>query len=374
LGPFLSGSLLEGRDLIAHLRRAHRRPAFGLGAVPIDGREIAVREDAVLRKPFCTLLNFAREARRDDPRVLLVTPLSGQYATLLRDTVDALVPDHDVYVTDWIDAAAVPLAEGRFGLDEMIAYLIAFLRRLGPDVHVLGVCQSGVPVLAAVSAMAAADDPARPRSTTLMGGLIDTRVSPTRMNVMARSRPPFWFERTLITRVPPGYAGMGRRVYSAYFQLGGLITYLARRRGRDAETFLAAFQNALVGDGAPPEQQRRLYDEFLTLMDLPAELYLQTIRTVLQTHALARGCMIWRGRRVDPAAVRDGALMTVEGARDDISAPGQTRAAHDLCANVPARRRLHHEEPEVGHLGLFHGRRWRANILPLFRDFIRANT
>lgn len=371
--PFVSPPIREVWDLFAHVQRAHRKPAFALEPPVIDGKPVEVSEVAIEHKPFCTLVHMAREVERRDPRILLVAPLSGHFGTLLRDTVQALLPDHDVYLTDWVDGAFVPLDQGGFGLDDMIAYVIAFLRRLGPEVHVVGLCQSGVPVLAAVSLMAAEEDPARPLSMTLMGGLIDTRINPSRMNAMARERPIGWFERTLVTAVPPPYPGAGRRVYSAYFQLGGLVAYLARRVGPGAETYLAAFQRALVGDGAAPEAHRSLYDEFLTLMDLPAELYLETVRSVLHTNALARGIMTWRGRMVDPAAIRDTALMTVEGERDDISPLGQTRAAQELCVNVPARRRLHHEEPRVGHLGLFHGRRWRANVLPRLRGFVRAH-
>lgn len=354
------------RDLLDHRHRLHHPPAFDLP-----------REAAVLQRPFCTLRRFAHDGRGDAPVVLIVAPLSGQFAAFLRETVAALLPDHDVAVTDWKDAAMVPAREGRFGLDDQIGYIIDFVRILGRDTHLIAMSQSGVPVLAAAALMGAMADPARPRSIALMGALIDTRINPTPMNVMARRSlaPHFlspWSEQALTRRVPAGYPGAGRRVYPGSYQLAGLITYLLRRLGPGKPTPLQVFQSLLVGDGAPAAAHRRLYDDFLTLMDLPAEVYLQTAAALFREHALPTGRLTWRGQRVEPAAIRDTALMTVEGARDDISGRGQTRAAQDLCVNLPAALRLHHEEPEIGHLGLFHGRRWRESILPRFRAFIRA--
>jgi poly(3-hydroxybutyrate) depolymerase len=363
---------LESAYLAAHAALAHVKPAFGIVETARDGGTVPVREAVVAKQPFCRLLRFAREGADDDPKVVLVAPMSGHHASLLRDTIAALVPDHDVFVTDWIDAAAVPRRHGEFDLADMIGYVVGFLRRLGPS-HLVGVCQSGTPALAAVALMAAMEDPARPRSLTLMGGLIDTRIDPTPMNLMAREAPLAVFERALVSTVPPWAPGAGRRVHGAYAQLAGLAAYLTKRISRGDGSYLATFEATLVNDGAAPGTHLALYDEFLTLMDLPANLYLETIAAVLQTHALPRGLMIWRGRRVDPALIRDVALMTVEGGGDDISGAGQTRVAHDLCPGIPGEMRRHHDEPEIGHLGLFHGRRWRENILPRLRGFIRAH-
>jgi poly(3-hydroxybutyrate) depolymerase len=371
-GPIPGGFAWENAYLAAHAALAHVKPAFGIVEAVCDGGAVPVREAAVARKPYCRLVRFAREGAGADPKVLLVAPMSGHHASLLRDTIAALVSDHDVFVTDWIDAAAVPRRYGELDLAGMIGYVIAFLRRLGPA-HAVGVCQSGSPALAAASLMAAMEDPARPRSLTLMGGLIDTRVNPTPMNLMALETPLRVFERLLISTVPVWAPGAGRRVHGAYMQLAGLATYLAKRISRGGGSYLATFEAALVNDGAAPGSHLALYDEFLTLMDLPASLYLETIDAVLKTHALPRGLMSWRGKAVEPASIRDIALMTVEGGGDDISGRGQTRAAHELCPALPDRLRQHHDEPEIGHLGLFHGRRWRENILPRLRAFIRAH-
>jgi len=363
-------------DLLAHAKRAHRRPQWRIEPPLVQGRPVDVQAVAVADRPFCTLLRFARAGLARDPLVLIVAPWSGHFCVLLQDMVNALLPDHDVYITDWKDAAMVPRDQGGFGFDDLIAYLIDFVRLLGPDTHVVGVSQSGVPIVAAASLMASAGGPVRPRSMTLMGGLIDTRINPTGMNRMARAlfANPYraaWSERALIRRAAAGWPGAGRLVHPASLQFAGLALYLLRRLRPDAPTPLQAFQKALVADGADASDRRSIYDIFLTLMDVPAELYLQTIETLFRDNALAGGAMMWRGLRVDPAAIAETALMTVEAERDDISGNGQTHAAHRLCPNIPADLREHHFEPRIGHLGMFHGRCWRNNILPRFRRFVR---
>jgi poly(3-hydroxybutyrate) depolymerase len=307
-----------------------------------------------------------------------VTPLSGQKLAIFGDLMDALARDHAVYVTDWVAANLVPLAEGDFGLDDMIGYIIDLVRLIGPDAHLIGMSQSGVPLLAATALMASVSDPARPRSLTLMGGLIDTRINPTPMNSRVRSllaNPEIArrIERQVIRGVPAGMPGAGRLVYPGAVQRAALTAYLLRRISPRSPTPLHVFQNLLVGDGEPPMARRQLHRAFLTPMDLPAQLYVQTVHTLFRDDALPRGRMRWRGVLVDPTAIRDTGLMTVEAEGDDISGHGQTRVAHDLCSQIPRGRRVHHEEPDVGHLGMFHGRRWRGSVLPRLRRFIGDN-
>src|SRR5919106_1711610 len=309
-----------------------------------------VFETAVVARPFCTLRAIAR-ARSGGPAVLIVTPFSGQRVAIFGDLIEALAPDHEIYVTDWVDAVLVSRTQGGLDLDDMIGYILEFVRLLGSGVHLIGMSQSGVPLLAATALMAAGDNPARPRSLTIMGGLIDTRINPTPMNRMAR--------RLLAN---PGAV-----------QRTALKIYLLRRISPGSPTPLHVFQNVLIGDGEPPTARRQLCHDFLSPMSVPAELYLQTVRTLFGDDALAAGRMRWRSTPVDPAAIRDTGLMTVEGGRDDISGHGQTRVAHDLCLQIPPGRRLHHDEPDVGHLGMFHGRCWRASVLPRLRRFIRDN-
>lgn len=336
---------------------------------------MSVSETAVVARPFCTLRAIAR-GRPGGPAVLIVTPFSGQRTAIFGDLIDALTADHELYVTDWTDAASVSLTQGGFDLDDMVDYILDFARLLGSGVHLIGMSQSGVPLLAATALMAAARDPAPPRSLTLMGALIDTRINPTLMNRMARSllanpRLASRIQRRLIQSVPAGMPGVGRLVYPGAVQRSALMTYLVRRIGPHSPSALHVFQEVLIGDGEPPTTRRQLYRDFLSPMSLPAELYLQTVRLLFRDDALANRRMRWRGVLVDPAAIRDTALMTVEAERDDISGHGQTRVAHELCSRIPYGRRLHHEEPDVGHLGMFYGRRWRASVLPRLRRFIR---
>lgn len=365
-----SSRVAAGSELLARVVRRYEKPEFGLGHTVIDGKTVAVREEVVESKPFCNLLRFRREASLNHPKVLVVAPLSGHYATLLRDTVRALLPDHDVYITDWIDARQVPLAEGYFHFADYVAYVQDFIRLLAPDAHVISVCQPTVPVLAAVSLMAAADDPAQPRSMTLMGGPIDTRRAPTEVNRYAKTRSLRWFDTHVVTRVPLKYPGYMRRVYPGFLQHSGFV---AMNPDRHLQAHLDFYNHLVEGDGDSAEAHRKFYDEYNAVMDLPAEYYLETLEMVFMKHQLPQGEMTVFGQRVKPWAIRETALFTIEGELDDISGPGQTEAAHELCRNIPADRKDHFLVPGVGHYGIFSGRRWRETICPRVRDFIRSN-
>ena len=366
---WLGKSVAAGAEIIARLTQNYGKPAFGLPTTEIDGRTVAVNEEILLRKPFCQLLHFRRDTTRRDPKVLLVAPMSGHYATLLRGTVEALLPEHDVHITDWTDARDVPLAHGNFDLDDYIDYIIDFCRYLGPDVHVIAVCQPSVPVLAAASLMAQAGDPRQPRSLTLMGGPIDTRLSPTVPNDLAMRNSMMWFRQNVISTVPLNYAGAMRRVYPGFVQLTSFITM---NFDRHVNAHMRQFEHLIRGDDDNADSHRRFYDEYLAVMDLSADFYLQTIQVVFKEHQLPRGVWVSRGRPIEPAAI-ESALMTVEGELDDISGLGQTRAAHTLTPHIPGARRVHWEQPRVGHYGIFNGRKWREQIMPRVRDFIRAN-
>jgi poly(3-hydroxybutyrate) depolymerase len=302
--------------------------------------------------------------------VLVVAPMSGHFATLLRGTVEALLPEHEVYITDWADAREVPLTWGNFDLDDYIDYVIAFLRYIGPGAHAIAVCQPSVPVMGAASLMAAADDPMQPRSVTLMGGPIDTRISPTVPNDLAMRNSMMWFRQSVISSVPWGFPGFMRRVYPGFMQLTSFITM---NLDRHINAHMRQFEHLVRGDGDSAESHRQFYDEYLAVMDLTAEFYLQTIQVVFKEHDLPRGTWVSRGRRIEPAAISKAGLLTVEGELDDISGLGQTKAAHALTPNIPADRHVHYEQKSVGHYGIFNGRRWREQIMPQVRDFIRAN-
>lgn len=348
-------------ELVERTTRRYRKPEFGFGETFIDGKEVPVTEEVVIEKDFCRLLHFKRDKAKKSPRLLIVAPLSGHYATLLRGTVKALLPHHDVYITDWADASQVPVEKGGFDLDDYIDYVIEFLEFLGKGTHVMGVCQPSVPVLAAVSIMAAEGNKAQPKTMTFMGGPIDTRNSPTQVNDLATSRPLSWFKNTVIARVPFGYPGVGRKVYPGFMQLTG---FMSMNLDRHVGAHLKLFEHLIVGDGDGAAAHRRFYDEYMSVMDLPAEFYLQTIKTVFQDHALPEGTMVSRGRPVDPSKIKKTALLTIEGELDDISGVGQTRAAHDLCSALPEKMRQHYEQKDVGHYGIFNGRKWREHIMP----------
>lgn len=366
-------SMVAACEMFERATRRYGKPQFDIPETTIDGVSVPVYEEVVLEKTFCRLLHFDRETAlvgsRNDPKVLIVAPLSGHYATLLRGTVKAMLPEHDVYITDWTDARAVPASAGKFDLDDFIDYVMRFVRFLGPDSHVIAVCQPAVPVLAATALMAAAEDPLQPASVTLMGGPIDTRRNPTAVNRHAEAHDLAWFEKAVTTRVPYPHPGFGRQVYPGYIQLSG---FAAMNLERHVTAHADFFSHLVQGDCDSAEQHRRFYDEFQAVMDLPAEFYLQTLDTVFHRHALPDGLMEHRGRRVDCAAIRKTALMTVEGELDDICGLGQTEAALDLCVNLPDHRKTHYVQPGVGHYGVFNGTRWRTEIQPRIREMIRT--
>ncbi len=371
LGKNISASAV----IIERMTRRFGRPEFGLHETVIGGKKVKVDEKTIIDKPFCRLLNFSRKTKRKDPRVLLVAPMSGHYATLLRGTVAALLPHHDVYITDWEDAREVDISEGPFNLDTYITYLREFMSLLGPDTHLIAVCQPTVPVLAAVSLMASENDPNQPRSMTLMGGPVDTRVSMTEVTDLAEKRPLSWFEKNAVCNVPFPYTGAHRRVYPGFLQLGG---FMSMNLDRHVGSHMKFYQHLVEGDGDSADAHRRFYNEYLSVMDIPAEFYLQTIETVFQRHLLPKGRMKWRDPLSDklvdvrPQDIQKTALLTVEGELDDISARGQTTAAHELCHTLPQRMQYHHFQLECGHYGIFNGRRWRGEIMPRIRNFIRT--
>ena len=353
-------------ELIDYTTRRRSKPEFHLKTVETDAGPAPIREISVLDKPFCTLLHFERAGCDALPRILVVAPLSGHFATLLRGTVEALLPEHDVYITDWIDARDISVACGRFDLDTYIEYVMTFLRHLGRGTHVMAVCQPAMPVLAAAALMAEDGDPARPTSMVLMGGPIDTRMNPTAPNNNAQSQTLGWFERNVFTSVPVNYPGFLRRVYPGFLQLTGFMTMNLERH---MTAHMKLYENLVEGNGDSVAAHRKFYDEYLLVMDLPAEYYLQTVKTVFQDHALPNGAFTWRGRAVDPGAITDIGLLTVEGELDDISGVDQTRAAHDLCRNLPGALKRHHQET-TGHYGIFNGRRWRNEILPQVHEAV----
>jgi len=351
----------------------HERLPFGIGTTVVEGRTVAVHEKVVADTPFCTLLRFAKDlpdGAPPQPRVLLVAPLSGHFATLLTDTVRTMLPDHDVHITGWHNAREVGLEHGPFGLDELVDHVVEFLQVLGPRSHVVAVCQPCVPVLAAVAVLAEDRNLARPASMTLVAGPVDVEVSPTQVNSLARSSPSGWFRDTVVTPVPPPYAGAGRAVYPGFMQLAGFV---AMNPKRHFEAHLNLFEALVADDDVAARATREFYDEYFAVSDLPAEVYLDTIEQIFQGNRLARGEYEWRGRPVRPERITRTALLTVEGERDDICGPGQTMAAHDLCTRIPAYRRRHHLQAGVGHFGVFSGRRWEGQVYPVLRSFIAAN-
>lgn len=357
-------------ELLANSGPVHRRPRFGLDRVQLGGRAVEVREETVLTLPFGTLLRFAKDVADPGPRVLVVAPLSGHYATRLRDTVRVLLPEHDVYVTDWTDAREVPVAAGPFGLDDMVEYIMAFLQAIGPGAHLLAVSQAAVTALAAAALMAEDGGPARPRSLTLIGGPLDTRVSPTRDNLTTRFLPIAWFEGAMTGIVPRCYRGAGRRVYPGALMLA---TSVAKDLGRHATAYVAQLFDSAAGDLPAAERRRAFYAELRSVMDVAADLYLDTIRRVFQEHELARGRMSWRGHPVRPEAIRDTVLLTVEGERDTTCPAGQTQAALALCPGLDRAMKRHHVQPGVDHDGLFEGPRWAAEVYPVVRAAIRSS-
>jgi poly(3-hydroxybutyrate) depolymerase len=359
--------IAAGCELLSQSQLTHHRPPFGIDKIAVGGRSVAVREEEVRTLPFCTLLHFAKEVPRAQPRVLVVAPLSGHFATLLRGTVKTMLADHDVYVTDWQNARDVPLSEGEFGFDDFIDYVIGFLEALGPGTHVVAVCQPAVAVLAAVAIMAAGGNPAQPPSMTLMAGPIDTRINPTEVNRLATAHPIEWFEANLISRVPPCHPGAFRRVYPGFLQISA---FMLMNFDRHVRAHADHFTSLVADDRAKAALHRAFYDEYFAVMDLPAAFYLETVSKIFQQQELAHGTLVSRGRPVDPGAIRRTALMTVEGENDDICAVGQTLAAQELCTGLHPSKKRHHLQTGVGHYGVFSGRRWEAEIYPRVRELI----
>ena len=364
-------TIVASTEMFERLTRRYGKPAFRLESTEIGGRKVAVEEVVVWQKPFCRLIRFKRDlpAAVVAPKLLIVAPMSGHYATLLRGTVEAFLPHYDVYITDWTNARLVPKAVADFDLDDYIDYCIEMCTELkagGSVVHTLGVCQPAVPLLAAVALMEAAGDPNAPDSMTLMGGPIDTRKSPTAVNQLAEKRGSQWFRDNCVFPVPYPYPGFGRVVYPGFLQLSG---FMAMNMDRHVDAHLEMFNHLVKGDGESGEKQREFYDEYLAVMDLTAEYYLQTIDTVFVDHLLPKGEMTHRGEKVDLTAVRRTGLMTVEGENDDISGIGQTYAAQELCSRLPAERKQHHLQKDVGHYGVFNGSRFRRDIVPAIIAF-----
>lgn len=365
----LSKQMAAGYELVHRLGKDYEKPAWGLTETSINGQTVGITETCFMHKPFCNLIHFERDnGISDDPKILLVAPLSGHHATLLRDTVRTMLPDHDVYVTDWVDARMVPLSEGPFHLDDYVYYIQEFIRALGPNVHVMSVCQPTVPVLAAISLMASANDPLLPKSMIMMGGPIDTRQSPTQVNRLATTKPYAWFEDNLIHRVPIKYPGAGRRVYPGFLQHAG---FLAMNPDRHLHSHYDFYRHLIKGDEDDAAAHRRFYDEYNAVLDMPAEFYLDTIKTVFQEERLPRGTWEVGGQLVKPADIHSVALFTIEGELDDISGLGQTRAAQDLCSGIPAASKRHFTAKGCGHYGIFSGSRWRTMIYPKIKEFIR---
>jgi polyhydroxyalkanoate depolymerase len=362
-----AGALCE---MMTRAALSHRRPSFDLDEIKMGNRMVPVAEQEVLATPFGTLLRFAKEGAAPQPKVLVVAPLSGHFATLLRDTVKVLLPEHDVHITDWANARDVGMWNGRFGFDEYVEHLIRFIEVMGPGTHVVAVCQPCVQALAAAAIMAEDDNPAQPRSMTLMAGPIDTRVHPTKVNELATGKPISWFENNLITRVPLRYPGAMRRVYPGFLQLTAFMSMNADRHIKAQMDLYKALAN---GDTQQADTIKAFYDEYFAVLDMTAEFYLETVQWVFQEHRLAKNELDWKGRRVDPKAIRRTALFTVEGERDDICALGQTVAAHDLCSSLRPYRKKHYMQAGVGHYGVFAGKRWAGQIYPLVRNTILAN-
>ena len=357
-------------EVFSRLRLTHGRPDWGVDSVTIGNEEIPVSAEVRLALPFGTLVHFRKAGFLDHPPVLLVAPLSGHFATLLRETARTLLQDHDVYITDWHNARDVSLRHGGFGLDDYIDYMMQAIAAIGPGVHVVAVCQPCVAALAAVALMAEDDHPAQPRSLTLMAGPVDCRVNPTGVNTLATSQPIEWFEKNLISHVPLPHAGYMRRVYPGFVQLSA---FLSMNLERHKQQFRNLYQHLVQGEKAQADVIRVFYDEYLAVNDLPAEFYLETVEKVFQTYDLARGVLQYRGRTVNPAAIRRCALMTVEGERDDICSVGQTVAAQDLCSSIRPYLKTHHVQVGVGHYGVFSGRKWREQIYPRVREVIHSS-
>ena len=365
--PSPLSNLSAAYELIARAGLTHDRPAYGIDSVMVGDREVAVTEAAADVTPFGTLLHFKKNLDQGQPRALLIAPLSGHFATLLRATVRTMLPEHDVYITDWHNARDVTTGHGRFGFDDYISHVIRFLEVMGPGAHVIAVCQPCVATLVAASVMAQGDNPAQPRSMTLMAGPIDTRINPTKVNDLAKSKPIGWFENNLIASVPYRYGGGGRRVYPGFMQLAA---FMSMNIERHLKAHQELYENLAKGDEAKAAQTKAFYDEYFAVLDLTAEFYLETVRLIFQEHALPLGALTYEDIKVEPNAIQRTMLFTVEGEKDDICAVGQTLAAHDLCSSLRPYRKRHHMQAGVGHYGVFSGRTWQQQIYPMVKNVI----
>lgn len=373
--PGMPSNLLQRKmaaacEVFSRTQITHERPAFKIESVIDSGRTVIVQEELVDSTPFCSLVRFKKVGVAPQPRVLLVAPMSGHFATLLRGTVQTLLRDHDVYITDWHNGRDIPLAEGPFGLDEYVEHVIRFLEKMGPDAHLVAVCQPTVAALAAVAVMAQTQNAALPASMTLMAGPLDTRVNPTVVNQLAQSKPIAWFEKNLVSEVPARHMGGGRKVYPGFMQLSA---FMSMNPDRHKAAFRNLYNYLVEGVDDKATAIKVFYEEYFSMADLPAEFYLETVRLVFQEHALPLGLMQYRGQPIDLKAIRRTALFTVEGEKDDICAVGQTLAAQDMCSGIAPSKRLHHVQTAVGHYGVFNGRRWENEIYPRLRDFINMH-
>ena len=366
-GPVVASAL----EVFAHAAAPRGKPAFGFTSTVVDGVEIAVHEEIVLQMPFGQLKRFVKEGVEGAPRLLIVAPMSGHFATLLRGTVERMLPKHDVYITDWRDARDVSLRDGRFDLDDYIDYLVAFMAKVGPDAHMLAVCQPSVPCYAMAALMSADRHPCRPKTLTMMGGPIDTREAPTSVNDVATERPHAWFVQNAIQTVPFMYPGAGRKVYPGFLQLTG---FLAMNLGSHMQSHFAMFKDLVKGDDDAADATKEFYEEYRSVCDMTAEFYLQTITTVFQDHSLPKGTMMHRGGHIDPAVITDIAILAIEGERDDISGLGQTRAALKISTGLPEAMKKYHVAEGAGHYGIFNGSKWRNGVAPVVEDWIARHT
>lgn len=355
-------------EVFERVTHRYAKPEFGIHETLIDGKKVTIYEEVVLEKPFCRLLHFKKYGKVTQPRLLIVAPMSGHHATLLRGTVEALLPFLDIYITDWTDARNVPAYHGAFHLEDYIDYTVDFTRHLGPDVHLLAVCQPSVPVMIAAAVMNEKKDPCAPRSMTLIGGPIDTRINPTKVNELAATKPLAWFKQNVITRVPFNYPGFMRRVYPGFLQLSG---FMQLNLDRHITAHKDLFKHLVEGDGESAAAHRKFYDEYLAVADLPAEFYLDSIIEVFQKHSLPKGEFKYKGKAVKPELITKTGLLTLEGELDDISGVGQTEAAQKLCKNLPKTMRRHYVQKGVGHYGIFNGRKFREHVVPIIVDFVK---
>ena len=367
--PFLS-NVSAAYELMTRARLTHHRPPYRIDKVKVGNREVAVTEEVAYSTPFGSLLRFRKDIDVAQPKVLVVAPLSGHFATLLRNTVQVLLADNDVYITDWHNARDVPLSAGEFGMEGYISHVIDFMEKLGPRSHIVAVCQPCVQALAATAIMSEDNNPATPASLTLMAGPIDTRLNPTKVNHLATTKPIEWFEKNLIALVPGRFKGGGRLVYPGFMQL---TAFMSMNLDRHVKAHVELYNSLAAGEMEKAQQTKTFYDEYFAVLDLTAEFYIETVKLVFQDYALAKGELKYKGRTVNPKAIRRTTLLTVEGERDDICSVGQTLAAHDLCSSLKPFRKRHHLQPGVGHYGVFSGKKWESQIYPLVRNAILSS-